>query len=72
VPLGEELPARSAGIRLGDVIQSWNGRPVETADGLIANVSQTPVGERVPVKVLRDGEALELEVTVGRRPPTPR
>jgi serine protease Do len=72
VPLGEELPARTAGIRLGDVIQSWNGRPVETADGLIANVSQTAVGEKVPVKVLRDGYELELEVTVGRRPPTPR
>jgi S1-C subfamily serine protease len=72
VPLGEDLPARSAGIRLGDVIQSWNGRMVETADGLIANVSQTPVGEKVPVMVLRDGEQLELEVTVGRRPPTPR
>jgi S1-C subfamily serine protease len=45
---------------------------VETADGLIANVSQTAVGEKVPVKVLRDGYELELEVTVGRRPPTPR
>lgn len=72
VPLGEDLPARTAGIRLGDVIQSWNGRPVDTADGLIANVSQTPVGEKVPVKVLRDGEELELVVTVGRRPPTPQ
>lgn len=72
VPLGEDLPARTAGIRLGDVIQSWNGRPVDSADGLIANVSQTPVGVKVPVKVLRDGEELELEVTVGRRPTMPQ
>ncbi len=67
-PLGEQSPARAAGLRAGDVIQRWNGHSVDSAGGLIARVSQTQVGETVPVVVLREGAAVQLNVTVGQRP----
>ncbi|MFO0869882.1 MAG: trypsin-like peptidase domain-containing protein [Pirellulales bacterium] len=67
-PLGEQSPARAAGLRAGDVIQRWNGHSVDSAGGLIARVSQTQVGETVPVVVLREGAEVQLSVTVGQRP----
>ncbi|MFO0820403.1 MAG: trypsin-like peptidase domain-containing protein [Pirellulales bacterium] len=67
-PFGEKSPARAAGIEPGDIILRWNGAEVDSAGGLIARVSQTPVGETVPVVVLRAGKTLDLEVTVGARP----
>jgi serine protease Do len=52
----------------GDVIVSVGGRevtPDETVSYLIAN---SPVGERVPVVIVRNGRRQTLQVEVGQRP----
>ncbi len=64
------LPGRAAeraGIRQGDVILTWNGRPVENDIILFRMVGLTPVDQIVRVGLLRDGQPLELDVMIDPR-----
>jgi serine protease Do len=57
-------PADKAGIKAGDVILEFNGRPVnETAD-LQKMVAATKPGTSVAVKVVRNGKDMTLHATV--------
>jgi serine protease Do len=60
-------PAKDAGILAGDVITRFDGQPVADAGDLTRRVADAPVGEAVPVIVLREGETERLAVTLGRR-----
>ncbi|TNC70911.1 Do family serine endopeptidase [Rubellimicrobium roseum] len=62
-----EGPALDAGVEAGDVILSFNGTPVQDTRELVRNVGSAPVGETVPMEVLRDGERVTLDITLGRR-----
>ena len=59
-------PAEKAGIRPRDVIVEFNGRRVRKMRELPRIVAETPVGEEVLVKVIRDGKEVALKVTLGR------
>lgn len=61
-------PAARSGIRTGDVVLAVNGQPVETSRGLIRAVAAVTPGGTVSLSVRRQGRAMELSVTVGRRP----
>ncbi|MFN4192898.1 MAG: DegQ family serine endoprotease [Tabrizicola sp.] len=60
-------PAKEAGIRAGDVITRFAGQEVSDAGDLTRRVADAPVGEAVPVIVLRGGKTETLQVTLGRR-----
>ena len=62
-----EGPAMEAGMEAGDVILSFDGNEVPDTRELVRMVGRAPVGEEVPVEVLRGGETVELAVTLGRR-----
>ncbi|WP_374427997.1 Do family serine endopeptidase [Tabrizicola sp.] len=62
-----EGPAKAAGIRAGDIIQRFAGEEVGDAGDLTRRVADAPIGEAVPVIVLRDGKTETLAVTLGRR-----
>jgi serine protease Do len=57
-------PAAAAGLAAGDVIVSFNGKPIEKSDELSAAVSRTKPGTSVPVEVVRGGRRETLTVTV--------
>lgn len=57
-------PAEKAGIRQGDVILRYNGKDVEDTGHLRNMVSQTPIGAKASVKVLRHKKELELDVVI--------
>jgi S1-C subfamily serine protease/transcriptional regulator with XRE-family HTH domain len=61
-------PAADAGLVAGDVIRAVNGRPIAGMDDLAHLIVNTPAGEVVTLTVLRDGETIELSVTLGARP----
>jgi serine protease Do len=61
-------PAEKAGIKQGDVILQYNGKVVEDTGHLRNMVSQTPIGTRVKVKLLRLKKEIEVEVIIVELP----
>jgi S1-C subfamily serine protease len=61
-------PAAEAGLEAGDIIVSIDGQAVDSEHPLDATLSQHAPGLTVPIEVLRDGERIALEVTLGTRP----
>ena len=62
-----EGPAAEAGIEAQDVILSFDGQEIENTRELVRIVGNTAVGETVPVEIMRNGEAMTLDVTLARR-----
>ena len=58
-------PADKGGVRADDVIVGIDGTRLETMRDLQRVVSSTPVGKKVRVVLLREGQETELEVTIG-------
>ncbi|MBI5379151.1 MAG: trypsin-like peptidase domain-containing protein [Nitrospirae bacterium] len=67
----QESPAARAGLREGDVVVAFDGRPVHDPSELLRLVARATVGKTVPVRISRDGRPLTIPVTVARRPPEP-
>ncbi|WP_313523987.1 S1C family serine protease [Anaerotignum sp.] len=58
-------PAESAGIMVGDIITSVNGKTVMDMDSLVQIIGETKVGDTVDVHVVRNGEtAHDLKLTI--------
>lgn len=60
--------ADKAGVKTGDVVTAVDGQAVRTMDDLILQVRRQQVGDIVKLTLLRDGETVDLEVTVGDKP----
>ncbi|WP_322868127.1 DegQ family serine endoprotease [Aquicoccus sp. G2-2] len=60
-------PAKTAGLKSGDVIMSFDGKDVKDTRGLVKQVGNAEVGKSVRVVVFRDGKTQTLKVTLGRR-----
>lgn len=63
----EGSAAEKAGIKAGDVIMEFHKREVEDASDLSYLVSKRKPGEKVDIKVMRDGNANEFKVELGER-----
>jgi serine protease Do len=61
-------PAQLAGIKPGDIILELNGREVREGRDLLRVVLQNPVGAKLPVSVLRDGQKKALTLITAERP----
>jgi S1-C subfamily serine protease len=61
-------PADQAGIKDGDIIVSINDKVIDEEHPLDATLAQFSPGDTVDVKILRDGAAMTLQVTLGTRP----
>jgi S1-C subfamily serine protease len=61
-------PAAAAGIKDGDIIVSVNGKTIDEGHPLDATLAQFSPGDTVSVDVLRDGQHITLQVTLGTRP----
>jgi serine protease Do len=60
----ENGPAQAGGIKAGDLIVEFNGKPVKDSADLVAVVSATAPGTSAPVKVMRDAKPVTLTVKV--------
>ncbi len=63
-----DSPADKAGMKSGDVITEFNGKPVTDSRHLKLQVGGTVPGAAVPATVLREGKTLSLNVTVTELP----
>ena len=65
----QDGPADRAGIRVGDVVVSFDGEPIVTADALGAAIRARSPGDRVEVVVVRGtGDRVVLSLTLGVNP----
>ena len=58
-------PADKGGLKVGDVIQQFDGKDVKDSHALSRIVADTAPKDRVPVRVWRDGQEKTLHVTIG-------
>jgi len=61
-----DSPADQAGLQRGDILLSFDGKPIEQMRDLPRIVAATPVGSKVNAEILRKGKTLTLKVTVGQ------
>jgi len=61
-------PAEKAGLRAGDVITRFAGRPIDDAVALIALIRKNAAGEEVQVSYERDGETSQTSMTLADQP----
>ncbi|TWJ19567.1 DegQ family serine endoprotease [Geobacter argillaceus] len=61
-----ESPAEKAGIRAGDIITEFDGRQINEMNELPRLVAATTVGKKATVKILRDGKAEEIAITIDK------
>jgi S1-C subfamily serine protease len=61
-------PADKAGLKEGDIIVKVNGQAIDTDHPLDATLSTFAPGDTVSVEVLRDGQTVTVQVTLGTRP----
>ena len=59
-------PADKAGIKSGDIIVKFNGKPVKSVSDLQLMVISTKPGSRVPVLIVRDGKYKHVTVKIGK------
>ncbi|MEX2324626.1 MAG: trypsin-like peptidase domain-containing protein [Nitriliruptoraceae bacterium] len=60
--------AAEAGLRPGDIIVAVDGEPLATMSQLVAEVRSRAPGDVVQLEIVRSGEQLDVEVTLGERP----
>ncbi len=63
-----DSPASEAGMQVGDVIREFDGNPLESREQLMIRFFQLRVGQKIAVGVERNGQKVELTMTVRRRP----
>jgi S1-C subfamily serine protease len=61
-------PARTAGIQPGDVIVELNGRPLRSIEQMQNYMRMAKPGQKVNLRIWRDGRTFDLTVTLGVRP----
>ena len=64
-------PAARSGLRAGDLVQLFNGERVGSSKELIRDVSAVNPGGVARLRIKRQTHAVDIVVTVGRRPPEP-
>ena len=65
--VAEDGPASKAGLMQNDIITAANGREVTGSSDLVAVIEECQPGDELKVSVYRQGETVELTITVGEQ-----
>jgi membrane-associated protease RseP (regulator of RpoE activity) len=68
---GPDTPIVRAGLIGGDIIKSFDGKPVKDADSMREILAQTPVGKTVEIVYTRDGVDAKTSLTTVAEKDTP-
>ncbi len=60
-------PAAKAGLKAGDVITRFNGKPIDSGPTLISEIWNHKPGDKVKLTYERDGREQTVDVTLGER-----
>jgi len=61
-------PADKAGLKAGDVVTAFNGKPIATIRDLFRQASSTPVNSKVEIRFLRDKKPQTVTATIAEQP----
>jgi serine protease DegS/serine protease DegQ len=61
-------PAGRAGVKIGDILTTVQGKPVKDERGLIDTIAALPPGEKITLKLYRGKDQREVQVEIGTRP----
>jgi serine protease Do len=64
----EGSPAEKGGVKPGDVIVEFNGKPIRDLLDLRNRVAETDIGEKVAMRVRRQGNELSLQTVLAAEP----
>jgi len=67
--VGTGSPAEKAGVKAGDVITKFNGRPIRSIQDLHSRVAETPVDSSVEIGIIRDGKEVVVNAQIVEQPP---
>lgn len=62
----KDTPAEKAGLKAGDVIVEYDGKPINDGNELPRYVAATPVDKKVALVVVREGSRVSVTLTVGK------
>ena len=60
--------AQKAGIKAGDIITEVEGKEVDSVDDINEIKNKYNVGDKIKIKLYRDGNYVDVEVTLGEQP----
>jgi serine protease DegQ len=61
-------PAEQAGIKTGDVLMAIDDKPIEEWNAMLEIVANLPPGKIVVAQLMRNGNPLNINVKIGKRP----
>jgi len=61
-------PAEKAGLAPGDILTAFNGKPIDSARGLVRQVAATPLGSKAEIKAIRNKKEQTFRVTIEEPP----
>jgi serine protease Do len=61
-------PAAEAGIKPGDLILKFDGKPVSDVQQLVGLVDRSPVDGKASVEIIREGKRMEIPVSLHEQP----
>jgi hypothetical protein len=65
--VSQASPAEAAGLQSGDVITSFNEKPMNNLQDLSDALSEANPGDKITLKIQRSGKPLQLHATLGER-----
>lgn len=71
IDLTRGSPADKAGLKVNDVVFSFNGKTIKDSEGLISLVQQHKPGDVVTLRIRRGDDEQDVKVTLGKRPAEP-
>jgi S1-C subfamily serine protease len=61
-------PAARAGLLVGDIVTTWNAKPVDRVREVMRLLGSDSIGETIDLGLLRGGAPTTLKVVIGERP----
>lgn len=65
-------PAASAGLQVGDAVVAIDGERVDSSLALVAAIREHQVGDKITLTVIRNGQHVDVGVTLAARPASSR